>query len=87
MADVSIYFYEFLVRGNPDGTLDWHIIRAATGTDAFGRPFRDEQILNATQAEEAGITIPEILSDFNSKMAIELESVRAELAKYNENSS
>jgi len=74
---MAIYFYEFLVRGREDGTVAWHVVQAADGTDSFGRPFHDERILSMEQAAAEGITLPSVIAAVNAAAMAELETARA----------
>lgn len=69
MADQSIYFYEFLYRGRPSGSIEepaWHVVLAADSVDAFGAKSHTERTLNMVQAQEAGWALPQILSAINA---------------------
>lgn len=84
---MAAYFYEFLYRGRPEGSVEapaWHVVLGASGNDTFGRPYHDEATLSVAQAEAAGWALPTVLAAINTDALKEVERLRLENAELHE---
>lgn len=80
------YISEFLYRGVSPAQKEagrepaWHVEITSVGEDAFGNEMRNTIILSIAQAEEKGLSLPDIIRDINAAVMAENETLREEVA-------
>ena len=78
---MSVYLYEFLYRGQPDGTGDFHVVLAGASTDAFGVvTTQQSQAMTPDQAAAAGFPLPTLIAGINGAMATTAAGLQTQLA-------
>ena len=78
---MSVYLYEFLYRGQPDGTGDFHVVLAGTSTDAFGVvTTQQSKAMTPDQAAAAGFPLPTIIAGINGAMSTTISGLQSQLA-------
>lgn len=77
------FLYEFLYRGNADGSNAFHVILGAQATD----PFTQQPVTQYTDAmtpdqaqQQFGIGIPAIVANINAALIVENQNLTAALA-------
>lgn len=89
MAD-PIFVYEFLYRGQTASSPNqpaWHIVMGQfPGNDSFGnaQPITRSSVMNMTQAEAAGYSLPTIIATINAALTTQVEALEAQVAALNQ---
>jgi hypothetical protein len=61
-----MFLYEFLWRGQSDGSGAYHVVLADAGVDAFGKPtLAISDAMMPAQAKARGFDLPKALADIN----------------------
>lgn len=77
----GVRLYELLFRGQPDGTLTWHVILAAEASDPFGPPRQvlTDAMTPAMAAERFGLDLGELVEGLNAAALLERDALAAQL--------